>query len=183
MDAILWFITLILIFGVIMFTPFNTIILRYLYKNERIVPSSSTAQNNVTLYNELNGQKYAPVSVEPLDDDEFAIRVESREAPYQETVLTLIREQFKEDPINVCKTGMPYYRIIPRELINSGCGINDASNPTYSKEELQTISEDAFKEKVLLEGEIATLKANREEDVNSIIGHSKDITASKFNPR
>lgn len=185
MSAILLFVGLLLFFAIVMFTPLNTIILRFLYKNERITPCSSTAQNNVTLFNEYNGVKYAPISVEPVGDgDEYAIRVESLEAPYREAVLTVVSNQFKHDPIKVIETGMPYYRIVKREFVDNNFGVNDeiVPNSTYTKKELGIMSKEAFKEKTKLEGEIAKLKANTEESVNSIIEHSKDIQASKYNP-
>ena len=71
-----------------------------------------------------------------------------------------------------------------RELINQNFGINDevTPNPTYTKKELNILSEERFREKTQLEGEISSLKANEEERVNSIIGHSKEISAPKFNP-
>lgn len=182
MEAIIWFVTLLLIFGVVMFTPLNTIILRYLYKNERISPSSSTAQNNVTLYNEYNGMKYAPVSVEPIGDDEFAIRVESREAPYRETVLTVKREQFKHDPIKVCETGMPNYRIVQRELVDPNFGINDelTCDPTYTKEELQDISRVNFQRITELEGELSNEKATIQEQVRDIMEHTTRYNNSMY---
>ena len=181
MDPILLFITILLIFGVIVFTPLNTIILRFLYKNERISPSSSTAQNNVTLFNEYNGVKYAPISIEPIgDENEYIIRVESREAPFREAVLTVIPDQFKHDPIEVCQTGMPYYRIIRRELVGRSKDDTEKieSDPTYSKEELNIISEDAFKEKIRLEGEIMNLKANKEETVDDAIERAQQLASA-----
>ena len=182
MEAIIWFVTLLLIFAIVMFTPLNTIILRYLYKNERISPASSTARNNVTIYNEYNGIKYAPVSVEPIGDDEFAIRVESLDAPYRETVLTVIPEQFKHDPIKVCETGMPYYRLIKREFIDQNIGVNDehACDPTYTKDELQDMSKANFQKITELEGELSNEKATKQEQIRDIMEHTTRYNNSTY---
>ena len=171
MDAAVYLIAFLVLIVIVAFTPLNHTLLRFLYKNERITPSSSTAQNNVRLLNEYNGVKYVPIAVEPVNENEFNIRVESTEAPYRETIITIMRDQLKHDPIEVLKSGLTTYRIMPREFVNKNFGIDDemTPDPTFTKPELEIMSAEKFKELKALEGEVSTLKANKEEEVDNSI--------------
>lgn len=182
MHPILWFITFLLIIAIVMFTPLNSYVLKYLYRNERVTPSSSTAQNNVRIRNEYNGVIYLPLYIEPVGDDEFNLRVESTEAPYRETVLRIIPKQLKHDPIEVLKSGFINYRLIRREMINFNYGIDDEAtcDPTLTKDELQKVSASQFKEITELKGELMNEKATKDEYISDVIEHTTSLSKSKY---
>jgi len=170
---------LAVIFLAILFavSPQGRDILRGLNTHDRIVKSSTNANNNVRITNEVSNITYKPISVLPINDNEYTVVAETVERPHRQTTFTILMTQLKHDPLNTLVDGVINYRMIRRELIDLNFGINDleASNPTYKHDELRRMSEDAFKEKTVLEGQVANLKANQKENMDDVVDHAQKL--------
>lgn len=102
----------------------------------------------------------------------------------QKTFTDCHPSQFKESLLEGLRTGKHIYRYFPKDVIDVSKDISTpvAISPEYSNEEVERLRKEDVLQRTKLEGEIAKLRANTEESVNSIIEHSKDIQVSKFNP-
>jgi len=102
----------------------------------------------------------------------------------QKTFVNCHPSQFKESLLEGLRTGKHIYRFFPKEVkdVSTDTPAPVAISPEYTNEEVERLRKEDGLERTKLEGEIAKLRANTEEDVNSILAHLNDSQASKYNP-
>lgn len=181
-------------FMAIMFavTPQGRDMLRGLNKNDRVTKSSVNANNNVRITNDYNGVTYKPISILPVNDNEFTLEVETIERPHRVAILTVTTAQFKHDVLKTLEEGNIHYRLTQRELVDDNFGISDEVpkeqkpnydekvDSKYTEKELALIASVDINERTIMEGEIMNLKASRVSEVNNIIENTAKLSTSKY---
>ena len=174
---------LILLAGVIILASPDA---RDLFRNkphDRRKQCLSDAMDNVRIVHGINNIEYRPLSILPLSDTTCSIDVETTKGPRRQIKFDDVHEsELKHSVMNTLQTGKVQYRYMPKNIEHPQPGPDPEldPHPVYTTEELRIMSDEAFRDKTEKDGEIATLKANKEENVNTIIEHSKDIQASKY---
>lgn len=150
---------------------------------DRRKKTHSEALLNNRIVNAFDNEEYRVVSVLEQEGGFFDWEGETVKSfnRAQKSFLNCHPDQFKEALVKGLITGKHVYRFFPSEVIDVS-NIASVVSKEYTNEELRLMSEQAFKDQTEKDGKIATLKANEQENVNSILEHAQDVNKSRWNP-
>lgn len=190
MDAMLWFVLIVIGIAVAFFI-FGDDMLRLLHKSDRIKKSTGTALNNVRIDNRAVGTINKPTEIELMGIDKAKVVMRSIHSPFHETILIINRSQLKHDPFETMHTGRINYWIAQDEFLQieevedislqhpgNGTPRHDDFHPTLTKAELNQQSQNAFDKWKNAESEVTALKATIEQKVNERVDQAARLTSS-----
>lgn len=138
------------------------------------------AEMNVRITDQITGIEIRPISILDQGGETFDFDAETVRGPReQKTFLDVSESDFKHSVKDTIRTGKVHYRLFRSELKETP---RSEAHPVYTDEELEKISNTAFIDKTEMEGELLRLKAEREESVDTIIEHGKDMVGNRWNP-
>lgn len=145
---------------------------------ERRKTTLSASRDNVRIFEGINNTEYRALTVLPESDTTCSIDAETVKGPRKEVVFNSVKSsELKMDPIQTLITGKVNFRLIRNTIGDIPLHTLAEKHLTYTDEELERMSKQAFFDKTQLEGDNAELRANIQEQVTDIVERKGDFVS------